>query len=209
VTPYYSRDGITIYHGDSTTISPAIAGIDVVLTDPFYGVEGTTEKSHYAHDFEDTPASVVEVAVPLINFWRTKARRVVVTPGLKSLFQYPAPDSFGVIFYPAAVSFQRWGTADTNPILYYGEPPRKGPCSFASTERAKKNGHPCPKPIGQWTRLLRRISEPGDLILDPFMGSGTTLRAAKDLGLQAIGIDIEESYCEIAAKRLAQEVLFA
>jgi len=65
-------------------------------------------------------------------------------------------------------------------------------------------GHPCPKYLPFWKKL---IAADVKVALDPFCGSGTTLRAAKDLGRSAIGIEIEEKYCEIAAKRLSQEVL--
>jgi site-specific DNA-methyltransferase (adenine-specific) len=69
------------------------------------------------------------------------------------------------------------------------------------------HGFPCPKPL-RWMRwLVKKASLEGELILDPFMGSGTTLRAAKDLGRRAIGIEVEERWCELAAKKLEQEVL--
>ncbi len=68
-------------------------------------------------------------------------------------------------------------------------------------------GHPAPFPIKLPVRVIKLFSFVGEIILDPFMGSGTTLRAAKDLGRKAIGIEIEEKYCEIAANRMAQEVL--
>jgi site-specific DNA-methyltransferase (adenine-specific) len=68
------------------------------------------------------------------------------------------------------------------------------------------HGHPCPFPIGLPARVLDTAQVNGP-VLDPFMGSGTTLRAAKDAGLQAIGIELSERYCETAVKRLAQEVL--
>lgn len=70
-----------------------------------------------------------------------------------------------------------------------------------------KNDHPCAFPLEIALRPIISSTEESDTVLDPFMGSGTTLRAAKDLGRKAIGIEIEERYCEIAAKRLAQEVL--
>lgn len=67
--------------------------------------------------------------------------------------------------------------------------------------------HPTTKPVDLSGQFIEWHTAPGDLVLDPFMGSGTTLRAAKDTGRRAIGVEIEERYCEIAAKRLSQEVL--
>lgn len=67
--------------------------------------------------------------------------------------------------------------------------------------------HTTQKPLHLMTRLVSLFTDPGEVILDAFMGSGTTLRAAKDLGRRAIGIELDEKYCEISAKRMGQEVL--
>jgi len=97
---------------------------------------------------------------------------------------------------------------------------RPGPCRwYDETDRVENiirdipkiipqaEHHPTEKPLALPARFIGLHTLPGHVVLDPFMGSGTTLRAAKDLGRKAIGIEIEERYCEIAAKRMAQEVL--
>lgn len=72
----------------------------------------------------------------------------------------------------------------------------------------RPNGHPCSRHIEHMRWLVNWWSEPDEIVLDPFMGSGTILRAAKDTGRRAIGIEIEERFCEIAVERLAQRVMF-
>jgi DNA modification methylase len=109
----------------------------------------------------------------------------------------------------------RWGFTCMQPILYYGSDPflrtgqgaRANSCGQTYPNDANTHGHPCAKPIRMIEWLVSRASLPGEIVLDPFMGSGTTLVAAKRLGNKAIGIELEERYCEIAAKRLAQGAL--
>lgn len=109
-------------------------------------------------------------------------------------------DRPGVGFEPCTIAHaqgrMRWNGGGHPAVWNYGR--SKG------TERPD---HPCPKPLPLMRELIEQFTDPDDLILDPFMGSGTTLRAAKDLGRRAIGIEINENYCEIAVKRMAQEVL--
>lgn len=228
MAPYYQDAACVIYLGDCREILPTIGPVDLVLTDPPYGVKaelnsttakraafsisGSRKKNAYGM-FEDSVEYVRDVVVPAVHASLLISKRAIITPGNRCLTLYPMPDSFGVFFQPASVGLQRWGRCDAQPILYYGAFPRESrlipgtPCSYKLTESPKANGHPCPKPIDVWRKLLIVGALDRDSVLDPFMGSGTTLRAAKDLGRKAIGIEIEERYCEIAARRLAQEVL--
>lgn len=95
---------------------------------------------------------------------------------------------------------KRWNGGGTDNVWTHAVENNRG--------RRNPRLHTTQKPLPLMHELVRLFTGPGELILDPFMGSGTTLRAAKDLGRRAIGIEIEEKYCEIAAKRMAQETLF-
>lgn len=215
--PYYEAHGIQIWHADSRDLIDQITA-DAVLTDTPYGIDGgrgslskARGKGEYGADFSDDRPYIETVVVPIIRALIDHIPCVVVTPGNKNLDLYPRSDSFGVFYQPAAVGLQTFGNLDAQPILYYGKN-KSGrhmgvPCSYQLTEAPPKLGHPCAKPFKAWRRLLSNIAQPGMTILDPFMGSGTTLRAAKDLGMTAIGIEITERYCEMAANYLSQEVM--
>lgn len=220
MTPYYERGGITIFHGDSRDILAELRGVrpDVCLTDPPYGIDGSSGninkargKGNYTAAFKDDGDYIKTVIVPIVQSLISRVGCVVFTPGNRHFALYPQPDSFGAFYQPASVGLQVFGNADAQPIFYYGKNAlgrNMGvPCSYVLTEAPEKSIHPCAKPLKAWRLLLSNISKPGQLVLDPFMGTGTTLRAAKDLGLRAIGVDLDERYCEIAARRLSQDVL--
>ena len=224
--PYYEDDACVIYHGDARDFMYD-CGADLVLTDPPYGIEGGIkrgmgggrQKADYTSQFPDDRNYVENVVVNILDALRVEFACVVLTPGNRCLDLYPPADSFGVFYQPSAVAVQTFGNLDAQPILYYGsnaslwDRTSDGkrqlgiPCSYQLSERPEPNLHPCAKPLKAWSRLLGNISQTGQTVLDPFMGSGTTLRAAKDLNRKAIGIELEERYCEIAAERLSQEVL--
>lgn len=219
--PYYDDGkGIQIYLADCRELLPTLeaGSVDLVLTDPPYGIHGAQGhvnrlrgKGNYTALFTDNTAYLAQVVVPIVHTLIERIHCVVLTPGSKNFALYPQPDSFGVFYQPASVGLQVFGNADAQPIFYYGKNASGKnmgvPCSYQLTESPETNGHPCVKPIRAWRRLLANVSRPRQTVLDPFMGSGTTLVAAKQLGRRCIGVEICEAYCEIAAKRLAQDVL--
>jgi len=217
--PYYQDEAVTIYNADCRDVLPILGKVDLVLTDPPYGIDGGRGGGNKARGkglyeptgWEDTPDYIRSIVIPVIEICIERFERVVVTPGQNHLRGYPQWKTIGAFMSPAATSFSSWGRNIWTPILYYGKDPRAGvsqvPNGKTMNERSDIDGHPCPKPLVPWTWLLNKAMLEGETVLDPFMGSGTTLRAAKDLGRKAIGIEIEERYCEIAAKRMSQLVM--
>lgn len=150
---------------------------------------------------------LVRSSVRFLNFMPSCiSNTCAVFMGVRALFDYPRPD--WILCWHRPASTQRNGRIkgfnNWEPIAVYGN--SSIPNDTVSTPNTEhETGHESQKPIRLMTWLLNTLR--GETILDPFSGSGTTLRAAKDLGRKSIGIEIEERYCEIAAKRLAQEVL--
>lgn len=222
VKPYFERDGITILHGDCREIAPGLSGVDALVSDPPYGIDADTDSRRFtcgnrnrgkpmtqrdgradwgdihgdAEPFDPAPWLAYERVVPL---------------GREPL--QPAPPS-----------------RDMARVAQEGRPPLRDvplrlrtrvaegrlrrlclplPVPAALSDQGDGGVRPSHAeaggPLMRWC-LERLDLAPGSLVLDPYMGSGTTLIAARDLGLRAIGIEIEERYCEIAARRLQQQV---
>jgi DNA modification methylase len=214
---YYEEPAGTIYCGDCLEILPLLDKVDLVLTDPPYGIgeaKGTNiKRGKVKYDYcgwTDNEENIINSVIPAINICIENSQRTIVTTGHRYLRYYPQWNDMGCFWCPAAASHGSWGHTNFTPILYYGKDPRgaQQPAGKQLTEISERNGHPCPKPIKAWSWLLWKGStEDGDIILDPFLGSGTTAVAAKQLGRKFIGIEISEKYCEIAKQRLAQEEL--
>jgi DNA modification methylase len=217
--PYYQDESVTIYHGDCRDIVPQLGKFDLLLTDPPYGIDGgegtisrARAKGDYANGADDSREYIRDVVVPILMESMGHCFTGIITPGCRNLDLYPQAKSFGCFYQPAATGMQHFGNMDAQPILYYGRHFMSGanlgrPCSFVLTEPPSWKRHPCSKPIKAWGRLLHLACPENGTVLDPFAGSCTTGRAAKDLWRKCVCIEREERYCEDGAKRMQQECL--
>jgi len=235
--PYYEQDGITIYHGDCRDMLSNLETVDHIITDPPYddqtheGAMAVTSKSErrlgakktkkIAIDFDPLDvASMLPVMLALSKRW------TVSFCALEMLGEYKRVGG------DAYIRGGFWRRSDGAPQFTGDRPAQPGegiailhrPLSLGRVGRTRWNGggchafyefmtvkagrvHPTQKPEPLMAAIVSDFTEPGELILDPFAGSCSTLLAAKRLGRRAIGIEIEEKYCEDAARHLSQSAL--
>jgi 16S rRNA G966 N2-methylase RsmD len=207
--PYYEEDGITIYNADCRDILPHLPKVDLVLTDPPYGLSwsGTGFKKQplldhkAAKSWDERPNRDTLIALVGIG------RQYVIWGG--NYFAGDLGPCAGILVWhkltgtnPFADGEAAWSNVSGTMRIFT----HQWCGAFKDSERNIRNAHPTQKPVTLMAWCINLADEPS-IILDPFMGSGTTLVAAKRLGRRAIGIEIEEKYCAIAVQRLAQEVL--
>lgn len=217
--PYYSDDAVTIYHADCRDILPSLPTVDLVLTDPPYNCinratgglrsldKGTADSAPI--DVPQIAQELIRLATGSIYVWcgasflsdwlrEFEAADLTVRGGV---WHKPNPSPMnGETMWLSAVEFCAFAR---KPKAYFAEFCQPN-LWLAPTEQGD---HPTPKPLKLMQRLAMASCPVGGMVLDPFMGAGTTLRAAKNVGRHAIGIEIEEQWCELAVARLGQEVL--
>lgn len=206
--PYYEHKGITIYHADSRDILPHLEGADAIITDPVW-----PNAPAGIYDGADRPFALLQECA--VHFPRL-ATRVVIQMGCNSdprflsaippelpflrvcWLEYALPSYLGRVLYSGDVAYVygAWPASRVGARVFPGVAPKAKP---------HKNGHPTPRAYEHARWLVGWYAR--GLVVDPFMGSGMFLRAAKEHGYPAIGIDVDERYCEIAAMQLSQETL--
>lgn len=223
VTPYYQDEAVTLYLGDCREILPTLEPVDHVITDPPYD-----DQTHAGARTGGDGKTIVEMDFAAVNsdLWFLGQ---CIELSRRWVLAFCSMEQLGAYRKTAGETWIRsgfWHRPDGCP-QFTGDRPGQPGEAIAIMHRAGKkrwNGgghhaywsygierdgrvHPTQKPEGLMCQIVQQFTDPGDTVLDPFMGSGTTIVAAKRLGRKAIGIEINEAYCEIAARRLSQGAL--
>lgn len=234
--PYYSDDAVTLFCEDSREFIHEIAdaSVDCVITDPPYSER--THKNATSNKAGERDHPLAPGGSRAFESWTDADLRDLLTQlgrvsrgWVIATLDYAHAAEFDKN-PPAGLRVLRLGVwVKTNPTPQIsGDRPAQGWESIAYMHRddlrpkwngggrhgnfvtpiPPPEGHPTAKPLGMVADWVRLFSNPGETILDPFAGSGTTLRAAKDEGRHAIGVELDKRYCEVIAKRLSQDTLF-
>jgi len=206
ISPYYDDGkGVVIYHGDCEFVIPALFdeqnSFDLLLTDPPFGIG----------NFVQTTGNVRGESVkwnekPPSQLWLSKLRLVArhhIIWGANYLNCFSPAG--GALIWIKNQPMPDFSKAEIASCSFYKKI-EIVTITWTNFVNTKESNHPCERPVALYEWCINYDPSNPLTILDPYMGSGSVLRAAKNLGRKCIGIELEERYCEIAAKRLAQEV---
>lgn len=207
--PYYDQDGITIFNADCREVLPFIES-SIVVTDPVW------PNAHPDLRGSENPFRLFRDAIDAMP----RMHRLCVWLGCQSdprfLLAVPSYMPFlRMCYLRRAVPGYNGRCLVSGDVLYvFGAWPssqegrRVLPGEHSVTSKPKlKEDHPAARNLDHARWCVKWFTDATDVVIDPFMGVGTTLVAAKELGRQAIGIELDEKYCAIAVRRLAQGVL--
>ena len=221
MTPYYQTELGKLYHGDCLEIMPHLEPVDLVLTDPPYGINFKYESHNDSPNgygewiwkcIEQAEGKVVDGGMILVyqamknirylHKWFPREWRLFIA--IRNFIQMmPCAMQYAVdpcvVWWKGSKKPYSRGTSSRD--FHIGN---TSPSSYRKGIRNAK-GHPCPRPLDQIEHIIYQWSPDNSIILDPFLGSGTTAIACERLNRRWIGIEIEEKYCEIAAKRIEME----
>jgi site-specific DNA-methyltransferase (adenine-specific) len=213
--PYYKDDSVVIYHGDCREIMPTITA-DVLVTDPPYGTQFSADnpKGGYGRrqnaglgpeGFTIANDGDTDTRDEMLALWGNERPALVF--GSPRLAEPPGRWDHRLVWDKKRPGMNGGPWRYRHEMIFVrGDWARVSDASVSVlTSFPDQSEHIHAKPLDVMLALVG--AAPAGVVIDPFAGSGTTLRAAKDLGRKAIGIELEERYCEIAARRMGQEVL--
>jgi len=216
--PYYDHAGIQIFHGDCRDILPTLDPVDLVLTDPPYGIGLDTDNSRFSGGNNVTQAKrraygrIEGAGLPVKNDHAPFDPSFLLDYGKHQIIwgwnNYPDRLPRGACLVWLKRYDEAFGTFLSDAELAWMSKGHGVYCrrDLSNNGVSRERVHPTQKPLSLMRWCLTFFPD-AQSILDPFMGSGTTLLATKQLGRSCIGIELDERYCEIAAMRLQQEVM--
>lgn len=222
IKPYYEHGGITIYHGDCREVRLRVQRDASIVSDPPYGMNANTDSRRFtggdapnnrnrgegrewapiigdAEPFDPVPW----LAYPRVVLWGSNHYAQRLPVGTTLVWIKKHDHLFGTFLSDCEIAWMKGGHG-----VYAFRRSFPPPARIAEGVDGKTAAHPTQKPLALMEWCIDKAGVPiGGVVFDPYMGSGTTLIAARNSGRMAVGCDVLEANCEIAAKRLAQEVL--
>lgn len=247
--PYYSDEFVTLYHGDTLDVLPAIgATVDLVVTSPPYNTLGARSSdrggmhggskwlakvdavgyaddmseeayAEWQQDIADTLAAATRPGGSFFYNHKVRYRDGAPVHPIDIVRQFDGWNLKQEIVWSRGIgiAFNARMFCPSDERIYWMTKPganyhwnQTSAADFTVWKMRPEigvDGHPCPYPTALPTKCIAATTDPGDLVLDPFSGSGTTIHAAKAMGRKAIGIELDEAFCELTARRLSQGVL--